>query len=196
MVTPSAIAYLGLMALLGIERIVELTISRRNAAWAFNRGGVETGRGHFGFMKVLHTGFLFACCVEVLVLGRPFIPFLGYPMLAVALAAQALRYWAIHSLGPYWNVRVIVVPGETARASGPYRYLRHPNYLAVILEGIAVPLIHGAWITAIVFTVLNALLLSVRIRCEERALSMHCSYQQRLGRRRRFVPGAVAKEES
>lgn len=196
MVTPSAMAYLGLVALLAIERMIELTISRRNAAWAFRQGGVETGQGHFGVMKALHTGFLVACCVEVVLLERPFIPSLGYPMLAVALTAQALRYWAISSLGPYWNVRVIVVPGAVVKTGGPYRYLRHPNYLAVILEGIAIPMIHSAWITAAVFTLLNAALLSVRIRCEERALTEHCSYQQQLGRRRRLVPGGINKERS
>jgi methyltransferase len=90
-------------------------------------------------------------------------------MLALALAAQALRYWAIASLGKRWNVRVITIPGMPLSAAGPYRFLRHPNYLAVVLEGIAIPLVHTAYLTALGFTLLNGLMLALRIRCEERA---------------------------
>ena len=187
-------AYLALLVLLAGERIVELDLSRRNAAWAFAHGGIEVGRGHFAAMRVLHAGFLVACGAEAALAGRPFVPALGVPMLAVALAAQALRYWAIASLGPRWNVRVIVVPGMPAVTRGPYRFLRHPNYVAVALEGVAVPLVHGAWITAVAFTLLNAALLAVRIRCEEEALARHCGYGERLGSRPRFLPAAPRGE--
>jgi methyltransferase len=159
--------------LTGIERVVELVISKRNAAWAFAQGGVESGRGHFPAMVALHTGLLVGALAEVWLLGRPFIPALGWPMLAIALLCQAGRYWVIASLGRQWNTRVIVVPGLALSRRGPYRFawLRHPNYLIVALEGIALPLVHTAWITAIVFTVLNAiLLLGFRIPAEERAL--------------------------
>ena len=114
----------------------------------------------------------------------------GIDLLGAALA-QGLRYWAIHSLGPFWNVRVIVVPGAPAITGGPYRFLRHPNYLAVIAEGIAVPLIHTAWLTAILFTLANAVVLAVRIRCEEGARARHCAYRERLGDRPRFVPSRL-----
>jgi len=184
----SAYLYSAFIAAVAAERLVELRISRRNAAWAFERGGVEYGRRHYAWMKLLHTGFLAACVAEVWLAGRPFDARLGVPMLALALGSQALRYWAIHSLGRHWNVRVIVVPGDPAVRRGPYRFLRHPNYLAVVLEGIALPLVHGAWITAVAFTVLNAILLTVRIRCEEAALAEHCAYDNRLGDRRRFFP--------
>lgn len=184
-------AYLALLLLVGAERLVELAISRRNAAWAFARGGVESGRRHFFWMKLLHAAFLPACALEVLAMPRPFRPALGVPMLALALLAQALRYWAISSLGRRWNVRVIVVPGEPAITTGPYRYLRHPNYAAVVIEGLALPLAYGAWWTALAFTALNAVLLTVRIRCEERALAEHCRYEAQLGDRRRFVPAAA-----
>lgn len=180
--------YVVFIGLLAAERLVELRVSQRNAAWALAQGGVERGQRHFQVMKVLHTGFLVACIAEVVLLKRPFVPAVGYPMLAVALGAQGLRYWAIGSLGRFWNVRVIVVPGASVVAQGPYRWMRHPNYLAVVLEGLAVPLVHSAWLTALGFTVLNAWLLTVRIRCEEKALSEHCDYQARLGQRRRFVP--------
>jgi methyltransferase len=139
-------------------------------------------------MAVLHAGLLFGAALEVVVLDRPFVPALGIPMLIVAALAQALRYWAIATLGPRWNVRVIVVPGLPVVARGPYRFLRHPNYLAVVLEGVALPLIHCAFWTALVFTVANAALLRVRIRVEERALAEHCGFADRLGDRPRLVP--------
>jgi methyltransferase len=107
---------------------------------------------------------------EVWAAGRPFVPALGWPMLAVVAAAQGLRWWCVATLGPRWNTRVIVVPGLPLVARGPYRWLRHPNYWAVTAEGLALPLVHGAWITAVVFTLLDAALLTVRIRCEEAAL--------------------------
>jgi len=168
------ILYLVLILLTGAERIAELVISKRNAAAAFARGGVEYGQRHFPFMVVLHTGFLLACIAEVFLLDRPFVPWLGWPMLAIALLAQAGRYWVIHSLGEQWNTRVIVVPGAgRVDSRGPYRWhwLRHPNYWIVAIEGIALPLVHSAWITALVFTVLNAvLLLRFRIPIENEAL--------------------------
>jgi methyltransferase len=166
--------YLGLLVLLAGERLVELGISRRNAAWSLEQGGIEYGSDHFIYMKLLHTGFFVACALEVVLLERPFIPTLAVPMLGVALAAQAIRYWVIFTLGKRWNVRVIVVPGLPVVSSGPYRYLKHPNYLAVVLEGFAVPLIHTAWFTAVAFTLLNAWMLSVRLRCENEALATHC----------------------
>ena len=187
-------AYLVLLALLGVERSFELRLSRRNAAWAFERGGIEFGQRHFFWMRLLHAAFLAACALEVTVGRRPFDARVGVPMLALAIAAQALRYWAIASLGPRWNVRVIVVPGLPVVTRGPYRWLRHPNYLAVVIEGFAIPLIHGAWITAVVFSVANAVLLVVRIRCEERALGGHCGYAERLGDRPRLVPLRAARE--
>ena len=155
----------------GLERLAELVVSARHARWSFARGGVESGRGHFGPMVVLHTGLLVACIVEVVVLDRPFLPWLGWPMLVLVLASQGLRWWCIATLGPQWNTRVIVVPGLDLVRRGPYRWIPHPNYVAVVLEGIALPLVHSAWITAVGFTVLNAwLLLGFRIPAEERAL--------------------------
>jgi len=164
--------YLVLILLTGAERVVELVISKRNARWAFARGGVEYGFGHFPYMVVLHTGFLLACLAEVYFGHRPFIPWLGWPMFVIVLACQVGRYWVIHTLGKQWNTRVIVVPGMARVTGGLYRYLSHPNYAIVIVEGIALPLVHTAWITAIVFTVLNAVLLfGFRIPTENRALA-------------------------
>lgn len=161
-----------LIAAVALERIAELVVSARHARWAFERGGVETGRGHFPAMVLLHAGLLVACVVEVYVADRPFLPLLGWVALAAALGSQGLRWWCIATLGRQWNTRVIVVPGLSLVSRGPYRWLRHPNYVAVVVEGIALPLVHTAWVTALVFTVLNAvLLLGFRIPAEERALA-------------------------
>jgi methyltransferase len=168
----SVALYVALILATGVERIVELVISRRNAAEAFRRGGVEAGQRHFPWMVALHTGLLLACIAEVVFLNRPFLPWLGWPMLVVAVACQVGRYWVIHSLGRQWNTRVIVVPGASRVADrGLYRWFRHPNYVIVAVEGIALPLVHTAWITALAFTVLNAvLLLGLRLPAENRAL--------------------------
>jgi len=166
----SEAAYTLLVLLVGVERLAELRVSMRNATWSFARGGVETGQRHYRFMVVLHTGLLAGCVSEVWLLDRPFLAWLGWPMLALVVASQALRWWCIATLGPRWNTRVIVVPGLPLVTSGPYRWFRHPNYIAVVVEGVALPLVHTAWWTAVVFTLLNAPLLTVRVRCEERAL--------------------------
>ena len=165
--------YVLLILAVGVERLAELVVSARHARWSFARGGVETGRGHFPPMVALHTGLLLGALVEVVLLDRPFVPWLGWPMLVLALGSQALRWWCITTLGPRWNTRVIVVPGLAPVVAGPYRlsWLRHPNYVAVVVEGLALPLVGGAWVTALVFTVLNAVLLSVRLRVENDALA-------------------------
>ncbi len=159
------------VALVALERLAELIVSQRNAAWSFARGGHETGQGHYPAMVALHTGFLVAMLVEALV-RRPEVPSaLAWSMLALAVAAQALRWWCIATLGPQWNTRVIVVPDLAPVRTGPYRFLAHPNYVAVVVEGIALPLIHACWITAAGFTILNAALLRVRLRVENDALA-------------------------
>ena len=183
----SRLVYTALILALLVERGVELWLSRRNARWAMSQGAVEYGAGHLGWMKALHTAFFVGCVAEVWLASRPFVPALASVCAVVAVAAQALRYWAILTLGRRWNIAVLVLPGVPAVASGPFRYLRHPNYVAVVLEGLAVPLGHGAFITAGVFTVLNALLLAIRINCEERALEQHCEYGA-LASRTRFWP--------
>jgi methyltransferase len=162
--------YVVLVLVVGLERVAELVVSLRNAAWSFKQGGVESGKGHYPFMVVLHTGFLAGCLVEAIVADRPFIPWLGWSMFVVVLLAQGLRWWCISVLGHQWNTRVIVVPGLSLVAAGPYKFLRHPNYVAVVAEGVALPLVHTAWVTAVVFLLLNIPLLTVRIRTEEAAL--------------------------
>jgi methyltransferase len=161
-----------LLAVIAVERLAELVVSARHAASLLRRGGTEYGFGHFPVMIVLHVGLLAGCVLEPLLGHRSFIPGLGWTMLAVTLAANGLRWWCIAVLGDRWTARVIVLPGQPLVASGPYRWFAHPNYAAVIIEGAALPLTGSAWITAIAFTVANAILLTVRIRCESRALAV------------------------
>ena len=167
----SQLLFTALVLAVGVERLVELAVSKRHAAWAFSRGGKEFGRGHFPAMVALHTALLFGALAEVWMLDRPFRPILGWVALAVVIASQTLRWWCIATLGRQWNTRVIVVPCLPLVSRGPYRLLRHPNYVAVVLEGAALPLVHSAWATAVVFTVRNAAMLARRIQVEERALA-------------------------
>ncbi len=167
----SAILYSVLVGLVAVERLAELVVAKRNLAWSLARGGREAGFGHYPFMVVLHTGLLLGCVLEVWLGGRPFLAALGWPMLVLVVASQALRWWCIRTLGPRWNTRIIVVPGLPLVTGGPYRLIRHPNYVAVIVEGAALPLVHTAWLTALVFSVLNAGLLTLRIRAENTALA-------------------------
>ena len=183
----SARWYLGFLLLLCVERLVELWLSRRNARRAFAAGGVESGQRHYVVMVIVHALFPLACAGEVLGLQRGFPGPLGVAALIAALVAQGLRWWVIATLGVRWNTRIIVVPGAVPVVDGPYRFLRHPNYLAVMIEVAAVPLVHGAWLAAVVFTFANAALLLVRIPAEERALGP--AYAAALAHRPRFLPG-------
>ncbi|GAB3688874.1 isoprenylcysteine carboxyl methyltransferase family protein [Angustibacter aerolatus] len=167
----SAAWFVVLVLLVGVERLAELVVSKRNLRWAMQHGGFERGQGHFPVMVTLHTLFLAAMVVEVLALDRPFVPALGWTMLALVVLAQAVRWWCIGTLGHRWNTKVVVVPGLPRVRSGPYRWLPHPNYVVVVAEGVALPLVHTAWVTAVAFTVLNAALLTVRIRTERAALT-------------------------
>lgn len=165
----SRLLFTGLVVLVAAQRLAELAVSRRNEAELRARGAVEVGAGHYPFMVALHAAFLVSCPAEVWLLGRPFVPALAGVALAVLLAASALRAWTLATLGGRWTTRVLVLPGERPVTRGPYRFLRHPNYLVVALEVAALPLVHTAWATAVAFSAAHGLLLRVRIRAEERA---------------------------
>jgi methyltransferase len=160
-----------LVGVVALERVAELVVSRRNAAWSLRRGGVETGRGHYPVMVVLHTGLLAGMLLEAWVRRPEVGPWLAVPMVALTLASQGLRWWCIGTLGRRWNTRVIVVPGLPLVRSGPYRFFSHPNYVAVVVEGVALPLVHACWVTAAVFTAANAVLLTFRLHVENAALA-------------------------
>jgi methyltransferase len=162
--------YLG-VGLGALERLAELIVSKRNIAWSIARGGTESGFGHYPFMVCLHTGLLVGCVLETWLGHRQLLTALFWPALLLVATAQALRWWCIATLGNRWNTRVVVVPGLPLVQAGPYRWFAHPNYVAVVAEGLALPLAGSAYLTAAVFTVLNALLLRVRIGVENRALT-------------------------
>jgi len=152
------------------QRLVELRISARHAALLRERGAVEHGRGHYALLVLVHTLLPLGMIAEAWFLGARPGPW--WPLWALLFAlAQGLRYITIRALGTYWNVRVLVVPGATLVRSGPYRWLRHPNYVAVAVELISAPMMFGTWRTAIMVTALNAVALTLRIRCEEKALA-------------------------
>jgi methyltransferase len=158
------------VALVATQRLLELVLSRRNERRVRARGAVERGRGHYPLMVALHALWIASTLVEGILRG-PDVPAFWPVPLALFLLAQALRYWSVFSLGESWNTRILVVPGAKLVRRGPYKYLDHPNYVVVVVEILAFPLIFGAWVTALVFTALNAALLYVRIREEDRALA-------------------------
>jgi methyltransferase len=157
------------VALVGLQRLLELSYSRRNERRLRARGAVERGAGHYPVMVAVHALWLVSTLIEGLLRGPE--PPVWWPFpLAAFLLVQPLRYWAIFSLGMNWNTRILVLPGGKLIRSGPYRYVPHPNYVVVAVEVLTFPLIFGAWITAVVFSLLNAALLYVRIQTENRAL--------------------------
>lgn len=166
----SQAAFLGLIVAIALERLVELVVNRRHQRRLVARGAYEAGRGHYPVMVALHTGLLVAAPAEALLLDRSFLPWLGWPMLALVVATTAMRWWVIRLLGDRWTIRVWVLPGAPLVTAGPYRLLRHPNYLGVAVEVFALPLVHTAWWTALAFGIGNLWLLAHRIRVEDRAL--------------------------
>lgn len=169
--TDSRVLYTGLVALVAGMRLVELAISRRNIERLEERGAVEVGRSLYPWMVALHAAFLLACITEVWLLDRPFNLLLGGGCLGLLLGAAALRLWVMATLGERWSTRVLVLPQTPLITGGPFRWLRHPNYLAVAAEFIALPLVHTAWVTAGLFSAANAMVLYRRIQTEERALA-------------------------
>ncbi|MGH1341402.1 MAG: isoprenylcysteine carboxyl methyltransferase family protein [Nannocystales bacterium] len=158
-----------LLAVLLVQRMLELRVAKRNEAWARDQGATEFGAGHYPLFFVLHGGWMVGWLMEGW--SSATLPELWWAWVGVFGLAQGLRYWAIGTLGRRWNTRVLVLAGRAPIARGPYRFLPHPNYLAVALELAAVPLAVGASWTAVVATFLNAaLLLGIRIPCEVRAL--------------------------
>ena len=176
--TPALYAFLGLLV---FQRLIELALSARHTRALKARGAVEHGARHFPIFVALHVLYLTALAAEVLDFGAR--PGRFWPLwLAGFVAAQGLRFWTIHTLGERWTVRVWVLPGAPLVSGGPYRFLRHPNYVAVALEILCAPMIFGAWRTAALFSVLNAAALALRIRVEGRALGLRPAVSARVQR--------------
>ena len=168
--TVPVVALATFLVYLVAQRTAELAISARNARRLLARGAREHGREHLPLLILLHAFFPIALIAEVI--GLHAHPGRLAPLWATLwLAAQGVRWAAMRALGEHWNIRVIVLPGAPLIRRGPYRWLRHPNYLAVVVEILAAPLMFGAWRTALAFSAANLFALRVRIRCEERALA-------------------------
>lgn len=180
--------FTAIVAAFALQRLAELFISRRHVQAILARGGREHGAGHFRAMQLLHGTWLVAMVAEVWLLDRPFYWPLAILAGAAAFAGQSLRYAAILTLGQRWTVRVLTLPGEPPIERGIYRYVRHPNYVGIILEMAGLPLMHTAWLTAVVYSLLNAAMLWTRIRAEERALAEDNQYDDTFAQRPRFLP--------
>lgn len=165
--------YTGLIALVGLERIFELGVARRNERWLRSRGAVEVGAEHYPVMVAMHGLFLVSCVSEVWLLHRQFHPILATSMLGLLIVSMLGRYWVMATLGRRWTTRVLCLPGEPTITMGPFRWLRHPNYAVVVSEIFCLPMVHTAWLTALVFSVANGLLLKQRIRAEEKGLGRY-----------------------
>jgi methyltransferase len=184
----SVIAYLALLALVGATRLVELGISRRHQRELAGRGIAKRRDPWYAWMVALHAGVLVGAAVEVVALHRPFVPLLAAFMGALFLLATALRWWVIRTLGAHWNVEVMASAPLGVVTDGPFRWVRHPNYLGVFVELVALPLIHTAWLTAILAAAGNAWVLRHRLRIEEPVLSASPQYRATMAGKPRFLP--------
>ncbi|MEP7287992.1 MAG: isoprenylcysteine carboxylmethyltransferase family protein, partial [Chloroflexota bacterium] len=172
----------------GAGRLAEMRISRRNQAYLLQNGGKPVTEPYFHVMVAFHSAVLVASVIEVIALNRPFIPVLGIAMLAIFIACTALRGWVIRTLAQHWNVQIMNSLDLGVVESGPYRYIRHPNYVAVYVELIAVPLIHTAVLTALIGAAIHLWILYHRIRVEESMLMTNEAYRAVMGSKPRFIP--------
>jgi methyltransferase len=182
------VAYICLLVLVGIERLVEVAISRRNQSKLIEQGVQKIREPHFPWLVLFHAMVLVAAGAEVLFLHRPLIPALAIAMGAVFILSNALRYWVIHLLAGLWNVQIMDSGRIGIVTSGPYRWVRHPNYVGVVLEVFSLPMIHTAWITAIVGTVGYFEILRRRIKIEDSVLMANPAYREAMGDKPKFFP--------
>ena len=181
--------YLLFLLVVGAERLAELVLSKRHQREMAAEGIEKVPERHFTWMVAVHTGVLVAAYAEVALLNRAFQPGLAVAMGVIFVVATLLRIWVIRTMRTHWNVEVMASAPLGVVTTGPYRFVRHPNYLAVVLELAAIPLIHGAWLTAIVGSLANAWVLMHRLAVEERVLLADPTYRAAMGPKARFVPG-------
>ena len=186
---PSVLLFLALLLAVAALRIFELRISKRHQQRMTSRGAAMVKDPYFRWMAMFHTLVLVGAAAEVVFLHRPFIAALGAPMLVLFLAANLVRWWVIRTLGEHWNVQVVDSTKLGFVASGPFRYVRHPNYAAVFMEMIALPLIHTAWITALAGAIAHVIVLSMRLSVEDPVLLSNPDYVATMGSKPRFLPG-------
>jgi methyltransferase len=185
----SVIAYLGLLLVVALLRVYELQISKRHQQEMLARGAEKVVDPRFRWMVLLHTCVLIGAASEVVFLHRPLYPVFATICFAVFLGANVVRWWVIRTLGKHWNVQVMNSTGVGVITTGPFRYVRHPNYAAVFVEMLALPLIHCAWITAFAGSAAHVIVLSQRLATEERVLFSDARYRKAMSGKPRFVPG-------
>src|SRR5712691_5350816 len=190
MADSSAKWYFALLVAVALLRVAELQLSRRYQVRLLASGGKKIAEPLYLLMVVLHAGLFVASGLEVWLCQRPFVPVLGLPMLGLLGLCLAGRIWVWRSLGEQWNVQIVVSP-QPVVDWGPYRYVRHPNYCIVIVEMGAPPLVHSAYLTAVIFSALNAAMLRQRIRREEAALLTRPEYLAKMGTKPRFLPALL-----
>lgn len=170
-----------------IQRVTELFIARKNEKWMRNRGGIEHGKDHYPYIVALHFLFLISFFMEVQIFQRELTD-IWFVMFPILFLTQLLRYWAVFSLGNYWNTKIMIVPGDVVISRGPYKFVKHPNYIVVAVEILLLPLLFHAYITAILFTILNVVMMTVRIPAEESALQAYTNYHEVFSIKSRFMP--------
>lgn len=172
----------------GAGRLAEMRLSRRNQRNMISKGASQVSEPHFHWMVALHAGVMIGAAIEVIVLHRPLIPALAIPMGILFLLSNALRWWVIRSLRGHWNVQVVDSARLGVVTSGPYRWIRHPNYVAVFVELVSLPLIYTAWITALVGAIFNAWVLHSRSAVEDAVLLANPAYRTAMAGKPRFFP--------
>ena len=185
----TVIGFLILLGAVAALRIVELQISRRHQQSMISHGASKVAEPHFRWMVAVHAAVLIGAGLEVVFLKRPFIPWLAASMFILFLAANAVRWWVIRTLGEHWNVQVMDSTRLGVIVSGPFRFVRHPNYAAVFAEMLALPLIHTAWITALAGSIAHVVVLAQRLSTEERVLFADPGYRSAMAGKPRFLPG-------
>jgi methyltransferase len=185
----TVIAFLALLAAVAALRLFELRVSRRHQEDLIARGATKVNKPKFRWVVLVHTFVLVGAALEVVLLRRPFIPLLAAVMLALFLASNAVRLWVVRTMGQHWNVQVMDSTRLGVVTSGPFRFVRHPNYAAIFIEIFSLPLIHTAWITAIGGLVAYTCAISQRIAVEERVLFANPEYRSAMAGKPRFLPG-------
>ena len=185
----SVILFLALLLAVAAMRIFELRISKKHQQEMTTRGASKIKDPNFRWMAIFHAMVLIGAAAEVVFLHRPFVPVLAFPMIALFVFANMVRWWVIRTLGEHWNVQVMDSTRLGVITTGPFRYVRHPNYAAVFVEMIALPLIHTAWITAMAGAVAHIIVLALRLSTEERVLFANPDYAAAMSSKPRFLPG-------
>lgn len=185
-------AFIIFYCMIVFQRLIELLIAKRNEKWMKARGALEFGQAHYRVMVLIHVLFLLLFFVEVISFNKTISS--AWPiLLTLFFITQAGRIWALKSLGRFWNTKIIVLPHASITKRGPYRYLKHPNYVIVIIEILVIPLMFKAYFTFALFTLLNIIILSIRIPAEEQALKQLTDYNRTFGHLNRFIPKNVKK---